>query len=277
MACEVNICTIWSDVTSHATRWRHAAPQSYLAEYDGFYEDIRHRLEAWISALPSTLQFSKANIHASIEQGNLGSFMTIHSLCHLTIMILNRQIRHPHLQASFINRNIQTAVKHARLLLTNMGKILEITEPSTDTTSDISPRALLPLLSTPVLSFAILYAIDILSAAGTVDSFVFADTLCLINSGLAIVERLSSVWAVAAEQSKAIRTRVEHLTLLLHDTEHSVRVWTFEKAMDRTVPPGEDVFYLQNTPATASAMRIMEALGTPVLESEIVVVNDGVE
>jgi len=215
MAFLVEIVSLWSDVSHHVFRSPHISAKTYRKIFEDFYETIVKRSEEWITNLPSHFSYSMANMERSIRAGSADAFISIHMLYHVMLMKLNRHARHEHLPADMVERNIRRARHHAieilriSVALTQFnhehGQVRPYNESS-------SPRS---IFSTPLATYVILSATDVLSAAGFIADI--SECISLINGGLDLVEDLCQFWDSARTQLRLMRMRVEAISLALKD------------------------------------------------------------
>lgn len=84
-------------------------------------------------------------------------------------------------------------------------------------------------------------AIDVLGAAGSTEAS-FSQVLRIMNNGLEIVRELSTFWASARDQTKAIMGRIENLANAVLDNGPHMRAWVVNFPMEKTAGADQDVF-----------------------------------
>ena len=273
MACEIDITTLWSDVTTHVRRWRHTSPGFYTARYCDFYENMTSRLSAWITNLPPSLQLSVSNIHTAIHHGNSASLLAIHSIYHLATMILNRCVRRTTLPAPFVQRNMQSALKLAQDYLSSIHKTtLEVASSTAHSRTTTLPP---PHSSAPIISHAVLYALDVLSEAGSLEPSCFLQTMSLIRSGLDVLNQQPTLYPLSDVRKGTIEKRFQRLTALLHEKQHSKRAWAMTSAIHYFVHVDGSDSHTRDEFVGGRARRLLDALGFDVGDDKIMVLDDG--
>ena len=273
MAYLAHISSIWEDVLASIYRARYQSPESYRAKYEAFYDTIKMRLSSWLSNLPDSLQFSSSNLDASVDNGSIGAFVSLHALYHMAHMKLNRHVRHEHIPSASVAHNVREAVVHAQQFLHIM-KVLSTVNRTKRTASLVSPDERHDFVfSTPFPGYATFCAIDILSAGGSLEEHEFVDTLRMINSGLDVIEELSQIWASARGQRKAVRRRIEELANIVIDQGGGMKAWVVRYSMEKTLGSYCDIFYAGGRPGAG----LLSALGVKAKEKEVLHVNIGVE
>ncbi|TKA57558.1 hypothetical protein B0A49_09976 [Cryomyces minteri] len=220
MAYLALISAIWGDVLAVTHRAVHRTSSTYAAAYDGFYAKAIARVEAWTALLPPHLQYSPENAARSIRDGYAGTFISLHALYHVTLMKLNRHARAAVLPLATIRRNIRGANHHALQLL----GLMHVPSTSSSTSSSSSPGTVLQQRSAteaptaptiPFAGYAILTAVDILSAGGP--TATLAATVDAIAASLASLTRLAAFWASARAQHKSVEQRLADILATFND------------------------------------------------------------
>ena len=114
MAWLVLVAAIWGDMVDFVFRAPHKASSIYVEAYKTFYTDLGNRLQGWLTRLPDHLQYNEANLDRSIQHGYAGTFISMHTLYHLSQMKLNRYLRHslaPELVRKTFWRHMLTVTK----------------------------------------------------------------------------------------------------------------------------------------------------------------------
>ena len=201
MAWLVLVSAIWGDVVDFVFREPHRAETTYGETYKAFYETTWNRLQGWCTRLPPHLQYNEANLDQSIQQGYVGTFISMHTLHHLSHMRLNRHLRHS-LVPEQVRQNIRTAHSHGHGMLQMMNAI------RTARKTIIAPAEGQPsvfTISTPFPGYATLAAIDIVSGGEWESSLRI--TLDEIFGALGTLRDLSKYWNSAKEQLRACEKR----------------------------------------------------------------------
>lgn len=123
--------------------------------------------------------------------------------------------------------------------------------------------------STPFVGYAILSAVDVLSAGGLLRSY--ANVIVLIENGLAIFGRFGRVWASARVQSKAIRGRLDRLVEAISSkAAASKRAWKCITPLDTNFGSEHDIFYdIQDK----CAMNLLSHFVLKISENEVLLIN----
>lgn len=247
MAYYAQIASIWGDVLANIYRSPHQSVERYSADHDAFHITTHQRLRSWRSSLPEYLRYNASNTNASIENGYMGTFISLHTVYHATIMKLNRNIRHAHLSSAGVKRSLHEARHHALQLLEILQTLSKAERPkaitSVPTQMDQQQQLRIPF-STPFAGYAVLTAIDILSAGGSLEPTAFTSILSIMNGGLSVIEELSQFWSSARAQCKAIRRRIAQLAEeATRDEAVGKKVWIARRPLDKTFGSEQDVFY----------------------------------
>ena len=276
MAYLVQITSIWGDVSAYMYRSEHWPCETYVVDYENFHRSIYARLASWHSSLPTSFLLKATNIAESLKGGYVGTFISIHSLYHTSFMMLNRYIRHAELPRDRITRNIREAVCHAEQLLFLMEELSRTVRHfhPTQHSHRRSDESRGFVFSTPFPGYAILIAIDILGAAGSTEAS-FPEVLRIMNNGLDIVRGLSTFWASAKDQKKAIMARIEGLANAVLDNEPESRAWVVSVPMEKTAGADQDVFYPGRTRLGEQGQVLLKALGVNAKADEILHVGEG--
>lgn len=264
MAYYAQISSIWGDVLANIYRSPHQSIERYSADHEAFHITIHQRLASWKASLPEYLSYSNPNTRASINNGYVGTFISLHTIYHATVMKLNRGIRHAHLPTSSVSRAIQEATHHALQLLDIMLNLssAERQKVFTSTPSRLSQQQLKIPFSTPFAGYAILVAIDILSAGGSLDPAALAKRFRIIHGGLKVTEELGQFWASARAQRKVIRKRVEQLAESTTSEEAAgKKTWIMRSPLDKTFGGHQDAFYNETVQQPAGRTKFLENLG----------------
>ena len=264
MAYYAQVSAIWGDVLANIYRSPHQSIERYSLDHEAFHITTHQRLESWKTSLPEYLSYSTPNTHASIDNGYVGTFISLHTIYHATAMKLDHVIRHAHLPASSVSRAIQESTHHALQLLDMMQTLssAERQKVSTSTPSQPSQKQLKIPFSTPFAGYAILVAIGILSAGGSLEPAALEKRLRIMHGGLKVTEELGRFWASARAQRRVIRKRIEQLAECATSEEAvGKKVWIMRSPLDKTFGGHQDAFYNETVQQPAGRTKFLESLG----------------
>lgn len=217
MAYLTLISVIWGEVLTFTSRAVHRPDNGYERHYETFYAKTYERLDAWHSMLPANLQYTPQNLDNSIIEGYAGTFISLHALYHTTVIRLNRHVRVRSLPADKIGRNIDHAFRNAHNFLLMMHSLAAINRQQR-----LPPNAASEFLfSIPFPGYALMLSIDVLSSAGTIGTL--PELITTIGTTLSCLDELSSFWASARAQQKAVANRIKQLTDIALQEEQGVR------------------------------------------------------
>lgn len=277
MAYYAQIASIWGDVLANIYRSPHQSVERYSADHEAFHITIHQRLLSWKSNLPEHLLYNVSNTSASIQNGYMGTFISLHTIYHATIMKLNRNIRHAHLSTTSVSRSLHEARHHAVQLLEMLQTLSKAGRPKalTSVPTQTHQQQLKIPFSTPFAGYAVLTAIDILSAGGSLEPSAFTSILSVMNGGLGVVEELSLFWASARAQSKAIWRRVEQLVEnATGDDAMGKKAWISRKPLDKTFGAEQDVFYSESMQhSSGAAINLLKSLDLHAEDDEILIIG----
>lgn len=201
MAWLIVVGGICGDTMNFICRAKSYSRSAYRETYEKVYDGACTALQEWSSSLPGHLRYNEANLDRSIQEGYADVFVSLHSLHHFVLMKLNRCIRHT-VMPNLAQRNIRTAHLNARTLLSIICALRTVRCYTAYPEPDQPPRF---SLSTPFPGYAILLAIDIVSA-GAPDP-IFSRSVEDITGGLACLHSLAPSWKSAMHQSRAAESR----------------------------------------------------------------------
>ncbi|KAF7189287.1 putative transcriptional regulatory protein [Pseudocercospora fuligena] len=242
MSWLILVSAIWGDVVNFMYRAVHRSALVYEEEYEKFYEQACTALEGWSSRLPDQLQFSQANMERSIKGGYAGPYVSMHILYHLSLVKMNRFVRHALVPKS-ITRNIRATTRHSHELLQVMSTLRAAKWDMAEKDGHIASFS----FTTPFAGYAILAAIDVVGAGG-LDSNLKA-TLDLISCGLECLRELARYWNSARDQDKACEKRYYQIhNVLKHPfTARSGcwlgREWGVHSSLEREFDAENDCIY----------------------------------
>ena len=284
MAYLVQVSTIWGDVSEHIYWSSQRLRENHADRHEAFHADVYHRLEKWHFNLPDYLSFSINNLDQSIERGYTGAYISLYALYHTSCMMINRHVRQADLSLESVNRNLSLSIHHAQ-------KFLHIVDLLSSKTTDIRAstsqnryrQEAKPsyTFSTPFPGYAILTAIDIISAAGSLENPHFTDSLRIMNNSLKIVQQLSLFWASARDQCKAIMRRIDCLSNSIIGRGSRYKAWVMSGPMGSIAGADHDILYTgrrivgnRENSEIGGGTVVLRALGIEVEERDILVVDD---
>ncbi|KKY23700.1 putative c6 transcription factor [Phaeomoniella chlamydospora] len=255
----VTISSLWGEVLAFLYRSAYISSSLYSQHYDVHYSALMNRLSEWHSSLPPHLVWSPSNLDSTLRTGYIGTYVTMHTMYHASVIKLNRHTNFSHLSLEEIQRNTRIAHHHARALLTATRLMTQI-----DQTAHLHYSDTQFAFSTPSIGYSILAAVDVLSYAGSLDDL--AEVIQLIDSGLEITEELVGFWSSAKSQFRLIGSRLQALTEIHADlgsngpplesemhrdnanvttiTRHSsAKAWALSDPLDNIFTAVEDVIY----------------------------------
>lgn len=197
LAYMIIIASIWGEITANIYRssQRPEDTQEDCAKYIAHYNNTVAHLEHWRSSLPEKLVYSSENLTNAANEGDLPTFITIHSLYHSAYMKLNRHVRPGSIPSEQLQHNIRSASSHAEALLLladDLDARASVQHPN-ETSSNETPVP----YSSPFIGYAIVSAIDILTAKGYVSSLPLFPSKT--RGAMAVITELGMFW----EDSKA--------------------------------------------------------------------------
>ena len=227
-------------------------------------------LSSWIQALPAQLIYNQSSTVVDISRANTGPLISLHAIYHTVIIKLNRNVRTTLLPQSTLCHHIKEALDHARQLLEFVRTVEVTTE--TENRKPIHSKydhSLAIACSNPLVGYAILSAVDVLSAGGLLQSC--GNTVALIKNSLAFFERLNRFWASAQQQSKAIRGRINQMIEITSskDALHK-RAWKCKAPLDVSLGEYQDVFYDR---ADECGLGLLNQFGSKITEDDILLVD----
>lgn len=242
MAWLVLIAAIWGDIVDFTFRASRRPNITYRETYEAFYSKTQNRAQDWLSKVPEHLQYTEANLDQSIQQRYAGTFLSMHTLYHLSLIKLNRYMRHAVIPHS-VSRNIRTANHHGHQILQIMTALhfarREVMTPE--------GQAAVFTFSTPFPGYAISSAIDIVSAGG-LDSNLGA-TLDEMDGALGCLRELSDYWSSSKDQLSACGKRfyqLKNITLTPKTAKSGCwlgRKWGIKRPLEQDFAPDNDCIY----------------------------------
>lgn len=175
------------------------------------------------------------------------------------------------LSATSIAHNARAVINHARQLL----QLVHVIGNSTlktfehDPVKDAKQHSLEFSLSTPFVGYAILTAVDILSAAGSVDTY--EEIMTVMRQSLAILDKLSKTWVSAKGQSRLVRRRIEAMTESVDSKESRDKsAWKCGRPLENSFGLGYDVLH---DSVDVKRTKLFEYLEIKVREDEILIID----
>jgi hypothetical protein len=233
MAHLINLATIWGDVMANIYRTSQRRAPAHSASFGKFYEATSQRLRDWNTSLPKAYNFSAENLRKTADNEKMNTFVMMHAVFHTTSMKLNRYIQQANLTPAQLSHHISAAQHHAEALLaiTDALASRRSSLPSSPTGYSMKPAS----LSSPFVAYAIVSAVDILTARIPVSAV--PSRLASIRGAQTVLADLAPVWQSAKTQQALVVDRVRDLTELAADpgTNSSSRFGSFVKHEGREV------------------------------------------
>ncbi|KHN94609.1 uncharacterized protein MAM_07515 [Metarhizium album ARSEF 1941] len=161
---------------------------------------LTKRVHDWHSALPSRLSFCASNLEAAAFSGKVGSFLTMHLLCHHALIQLNRyHLAVGELSAEYRSSHLQECRDNARSVIDVVGCL--------DGLLRIRPTAL--STSPPVMAIAVITAVDVLTSRGPLR--VMNDVIDSIGIAKTAVDSSANIWEHARPSQMALDQRLQTL------------------------------------------------------------------
>jgi Fungal specific transcription factor domain len=255
MAYLVQIASIWGEVLARAYRSRYQQPEAWGVPFEEFYQQTTKRLEAWERSLGAHLRCSPGNIDKAGQSGHLGTYGALHTLYHSTMMKLNRHARYDRMQRQHVDRNVKCAYDHACKTLDMMKAITRQNKSGRGGNFGFA-------VSSPFTGFAILTAVDIITATGSMADLMSENSrsIELLAGGIEVMTELSEHWSSAKTQLKLIADRFDNLmatTQSSHGLPERTRVTSFfaKDPLETTLGLEHDLVY------ALPKKRYLEALG----------------
>lgn len=203
MAYLINIISIWGDVRANIFRGSHSSLTVSSEPFSSFYTNTNMRLKAWSASLPQCLQFSAETLD---KHGISSSFVTMHIIYHVTHAKLNRCVKRDSVPSYQLQNNIRLAHQHSNMILQVADVLANRATrlPNTPVGAD--------KFSSPYCGFAIVVAIDIVTAKGRLRDI--AALKCRIESARRIIDELAASWRSGRAQQKKIAMRLDALAAL---------------------------------------------------------------
>lgn len=239
----VEMATIFNEVVSRISRSRTQSSEGYSTSSNAFCRDVMGRLEIWDQYL------DKAVNRPGTDKDKYEPMSGPRILYHYTAMLLYRHVYHAKMDSQSIATHVRETYRHAQAILENVQRV------SNEEKRD-APMAKLAATS-PVSGFAIVEALDTITAAGTLYDLMDGggQVMSSISMGLEALERLTDYWQSARLQRDITK---ERLNVLLNATKRASDfngAFYFGQPMQSPFGPEQDVVY------GLSRMRYFQALG----------------
>lgn len=241
----VEMATIFNEVVGRISRSKTQSVEGYNGLLKAFCHNVMSRLETWEKSLKKSVSGPGSDADSSNHESISGPLI----LYHYTAMLLYRHVRHA-------NMDQQTVVVHVREAYRHAQSILEHVQIVSNEEKKDAPMVKLALTS-PVTGFAIIAALDTITAAGTLYDLMDGGgrAMSSVSIGLEALERLTDYWQSARLQREATK---ERLKVLLNATKRASDfngAYYFGESMHSLFGPELDVVY------GITRMRYFQALG----------------
>lgn len=239
----VEIATIFNEVVSRISRSKTQPVDGYNATLKAFCHNVMTRLEAWETTL------KRAVCRPGIDTDDNEPISGPRILYHYTALLLYRHVRHEYMDSQTIIVHVREAYRHAQSILENVQRL------SNEEKRD-APMAKLATTS-PVIGFAILAALDTITAAGTLDDLMGGGgrVMSSVSIGLEALERLTDNWHSARMQRDITKERLKVLLSATKRASDFNGAYYFGEPMQTPFEPEQDVVY------GLRRMRYFQALG----------------
>jgi hypothetical protein len=205
MAYLVNITTIWGDVRANIYRGSQSSvsASSQTEPFTTFYTKTNMRLEAWSASLPPDLRFTTENLDATIRDGLVGSFVSMHAINVTTSIKLNRYVQPSSVPPQQLRTFIKQGYIHSFELLHQCDVIANRLR-NIQGVRDGDRR-----FTTPYMGFALLVASDIVSAKGHLQDV--PEMLTRLEGARILAGDLAMFWHAGTRQRDKLNLRIEVL------------------------------------------------------------------
>lgn len=204
MAYLINVSTIWGDVMANIYRASHSPHPIPAYTWQTFHDSANRRLLAWKDSLPSYYTFSPENLRRADNNGKLGTYITMHTVYHTTMMKLHRYIQVSTLNSSKLAHHTSIARKHAEILLAIMETLAA--HPVSPPASPTNQHHARKWFSSPFAGFGIVSAIDILSSK--LKPGEVGERLATFSGAESILAELAHFWVASKNQHALIKQRM---------------------------------------------------------------------
>ncbi len=202
MAYLITITSIWGDIMANIYRSSNRPSNAeYDAKFKSVYCDATSRLESWHSSLSDLLSYSPDNLTKSANSGTLNIFITLHTLYHSAQMRLNRNVRPDTVPSEQLEHHIRTAHNHAEAVLLMADKLAPFLSKSSRASGSEEDVA----FSAPFIGYAIIHAIDIITAKGYLSDLPVLYSK--LRGATAVLTHLAKYWHSARNQKELLVAR----------------------------------------------------------------------
>ncbi|KAL5350542.1 hypothetical protein ACLOAV_004111 [Pseudogymnoascus australis] len=199
----INILSIWGDIRDYNYRASKSPNVAATEPFSAFYATTIARLEGWRASLLPTAENTIENLDDAVTDGTIGSFVSMHSLYHVSYTNLHRYGKFDSASTPTLKTSLRTTHEHATAII-DLGQNMagrSVRHPMR--------RAAATKFASPYFGFIIVNAIDILSAKGALaDITTFR---ARIDGAVKVVDELAAFWHSARLQQDQIRVRREAL------------------------------------------------------------------
>lgn len=203
----IQVVALWGEAMALIYRVAHSGNRLSEDEVDTmarFHQRVLSRLESWRSSLSPDFVFSAATLENVLRE-NKGSLVLMHLIYHLTMVKAHRHI-HPRFSTSSLQRS-----EYARIARTNAHQLLGLVYTVANhigATGSANPDG--TSMPPPFTSFAVLEAVDVLSAEGRIQD------LAALIEGLGNAQYVLEILCLVWEDARAHRSILDyHLNRLL--------------------------------------------------------------
>ncbi|KAK9439468.1 N-terminal binuclear Zn cluster-containing/DNA binding domain-containing protein [Metarhizium brunneum] len=194
----VEIVHIWSSCQSTIHR---LASRPNGSDAEGLrVRTLTKTVHDWHSALPSRLSFGASNLESAAFSGKVGSFLTMHLLCHHALIQLNRyHLSVGKLSAEYRSSHFQECRDNARSIIEVVGCL--------DRLLRIRPT----ILSTPppAMDIAVITAMDVLTSSGPLSAM--HEVIGSMRIATTTVDSCANIWEHARTSQMALDQRLQKL------------------------------------------------------------------
>lgn len=239
----VEVATIFNEVVSRISRSKTSPSEGYSTSLSTFCRDVMARLEKWNQLL------DKAVNRPGTDQDKYEPISGPRIMYHYTAMLLHRHVYHAKMDTQSVSIHVRETYRHAQSILENALRVGD--EEKRD-----APMARLAALS-PVSGFAIVEALDTITAAGTLYDLMNGggQVMSAISMGLEALERLTDYWQSARLQRDLAKARLKVLLNATMRASDFNGAYYFSEPMQSPFGAEQDVVY------GLSRMRYFQALG----------------